>query len=147
MFVPVCAEICPPVPVNMTAPPEVTPLAGPVVIPVPLPASALLLVIVVAEPAMATCPVVMPDIAEVAFDVQLVQVPVRLVIVPEVGVPRTGVVRLMLVAVVPLGSCSVPVELVLMVEVPLLEPPNTIDPAVPAAPSDSAPLDSVAWVS
>lgn len=107
----------------------------------------MLLVIVVELPAMPTCPVVMPDIAEVAFDVQLVQVPVRLVIVPEVGVPRTGVVRLMLVAVVPLGSCSVPVELVLMVEVPLLEPPNTIDPAVPAAPSDSAPLDSVAWVS
>jgi len=38
--------------------------------------------------------------------VQLVQVPVKLVMVPEVGVPSTGVVRLMLVAVVPLEAAT-----------------------------------------
>jgi hypothetical protein len=87
-------------------------------------------------------------VAVVAFDaVQLVQVPVKLVMVPEVGVPSTGVVRLMLVAVVPLGSCNVPVELVLIVAVPLDDPPNTIEPAVPAAPNESAPTDRVACVS
>ena len=62
---------------------------------------------------------------------QLVQVPVRLVITPDVGVPKRGVVRPMLVAVVPLGSARTPVPLVLMVALPDVAPLSTTLPPVP----------------
>lgn len=57
--------------------------------------------------------------------------PVSLVRTPEVGVPSSGVVKAILVAVAPLGSASTPVELVLMVALPLVEPFRTSDPPVP----------------
>jgi hypothetical protein len=62
---------------------------------------------------------------------QLVQVPVRLVMTPEVGVPSRGVVRLMLVTVVPLGSARTPVALVLIVALPDVDPFSVRLPPVP----------------
>ena len=78
---------------------DVVDVVGPVVIPAPLPARTLLLVIVFADPAIATCAEVMPEIAEVVVEfpallaVHEVHVPVRLVITPLEGVPRAGVVK------------------------------------------------------
>ena len=62
------SAICPAVPVKLTRFPEVTPLVGPVVIPEPLPARVIEDVMVVAEPAIATCPLVIPLIAPVVED-------------------------------------------------------------------------------
>ena len=45
--------------------------------------------------------------------------------------PRTGVVRSMLVAVVPLGRARTPVTLVLIVALPLVLPRRTTLPPVP----------------
>jgi len=57
--------------------------------------------------------------------------PVSFVSTPEVGVPKSGVVKAMLVAVVPLGSASTPVVLALIVALPLVEPLITTLPPVP----------------
>lgn len=62
---------------------------------------------------------------------QDVHVPVRLVMTPDVGVPSNGVVKPMLVAVVPLGRAKTPVALALIVALPLVEPSMTTLPPVP----------------
>jgi hypothetical protein len=58
--------------------------------------------------------------------VQDAQVPVRLVITPDAGVPSTGAV-----IVVPPGSARVPVALALIVALPEVEPLITTLPPVP----------------
>ncbi|MFZ1087206.1 MAG: hypothetical protein WAN35_19760 [Terracidiphilus sp.] len=54
------SAICPDVPVKLTQSPFVD-VVGPVVTPAPAPAKAVLLVMVVGDPAMPTCPGVIPD--------------------------------------------------------------------------------------
>jgi len=67
--------------------------------------------------------------------------PVAFVRIAADGVPRFGVVRTMLVAVVPLGRAKVPVELTVIAALPLVEPFSVRLPFVPlAGPPAASPL-------
>ena len=85
--------------------------------------------------------------AEALLAVQFVQVPVRLVIVPDVGVPKTGVVNDMLVAVVALGRASTPALLTVIAALPLDVPYRVIPEAGASTISPNVPAFTLARVS
>lgn len=80
---------CPPVPMYSGRSSVVTPDAGPVVSPAPDPANALLLVAVVADPAIRACPEVAPEMPVLLL--QPVQVPLTVRFVATTAFPLAGV--------------------------------------------------------